>query len=230
MRTLGGLLTACALLSGCASADMPSMQVPGMGARSAPRPVESFAYEPASDRDIRVTVGQAVMHGDPAFIPGDPNWVQLRVTIANQGRDTVSLNQVKIRLADGTVVPSASALADLMKPPSYVREGVTQLGLGTAGAVAGAFLFPPLALVGGAVMAFGPLMRADRTSRMLERAQQEGLAIGSIAPETSVSGYIWAPGVTGQTGLVVFYSVSGTERSLIVPRTLNAPLSGSTSQ
>lgn len=218
MKALGSLILATAMLGGCASAGMSDVRVPGLNGRQASTPSESFAYVPASNRDIRVSVSDVALRGTTGFIPADPNWIQMRITVANESAETISLNNVKVRLTDGRVVPSASAVSELLKPPSLVNDGMMQLGVGTAGMIAGTFIFPPLALASGVAMAIAPMMRADRNARLVERAMHETLPVGSIAPGTSVSGLIWAPAVTGQTGLVVFYQAHGAERTLVVER------------
>lgn len=201
-------------LAGCASAPLPQAM---RGAPPAPR--ESFSYQAASDRDIRVTVGEVLIKGDPDFIPADPNWLQVRVTVANVGSRTIRYQETKERLADGRVVAGAQSATELMKAPDYVKTA----GVGTAGIIAGGLLFPPAALIGGAVMAFGPMFQANRSQHLLEKVQQAGLHPGAVAPGTTVSGFEFVPAVSGQTGLIVFYEAGGASQSLSIRRSSAAP-------
>lgn len=200
---------------------MASVRAAVPGARSAAPllPPETFAYAPAKDRDIRVTVGRVVLAGEPDFIPSDPNWLQIHVNIANVGNRTVTISDVKQKLTDGTVVISAKSASELVKPPSLVKSGLATAGVGTAGMVAGAFLFPPAMLAAGAYMAFAPMFQVDRMQKTLAKVQQQGLKAEAVAQGTSTQGYVFAPAVVGQTALIVFYHVDGQTRTLEVPRT-----------
>lgn len=221
MRVLSGVVAASVLLAGCASSGMPSMSVPGMGNRQAQAPTERFAYLPASNRDVSVTVGGVVGHADPDFIPGDPNWLQIRVTIANVGGRTIRFTEAKEQLADGTVVGSARTASELLKPPNMVATTAGIMGVGAAGMVIGSFLFPPAALLSGAAIVFGPMFMADRMAKTVERVNREGIQAGPIAPGTSTSGLLFVPAVTGQTALLVFYEVGGLQESVVVQRASN---------
>lgn len=221
MRVLSGVLAASVLLAGCASSGMPNMSIPGMGNRQARAPTESFTYLPASNRDLTVTVASVVGFADPDFIPGDPNWLQIRLTIANTGNRTITFTEAKEQLADGTVINSARSAGELLKPPSMVAATAGIVGVGTAGMVVGSLLFPPAALVSGAAIVFGPMFMADRMGRTVERLNREGIQAGPIAPGTSTSGLLFVPAVTGQTALLVFYEVGGSQESLVVQRVRN---------
>lgn len=221
MRVLTGIVAASVLLAGCASSGMPNMSIPGMGSRQSRTPTESFAYLPASNRDISVTVGSVVGYADPDFIPGDPNWLQIRLTIANTGNRTVTFTDAKEQLADGTVIGSARSAGELLKPPSMVATTAGIVGVGTAGMVIGSLLFPPAALVSGAAIVFGPMFMADRMGNTVERLNREGLQAGPVAPGTSTSGLLFVPAVTGQTALLIFYEVGGSQESLVVQRAQN---------
>jgi hypothetical protein len=204
-----------ALVAGCASGGM------GFGAPQAPAAIalETFAYDAVSDRDVRVSVDQVILAGQPGFIPSDPNWLQLRFTVSNVGGRTVSLTRVQEQLEGGIVPDAAQGAGELIKPPNLVREGLITTGVGTAGMVAGMFLFPPAALVGGALIAFRPMFDGYRVGRMAERLWRESLRVGPIAPGTAVQGWVFVPAVRGQTGLIVFYDVGGSSESLAIPRT-----------
>lgn len=191
---------------------------PAWGSREARAPTESFAYLPASNRDLSVTVASGVGFADPDFIPSDPNWLQIRLTIANTGNRTITFTEAKEQLADGTVISSARSAGELLKPPSMVGTTAGIVGFGTAGMVIGSLLFPPAALVSGAAIVFGPMFMADRMTRTAERLNREGIRVGPIAPGTSSSGLLFVPAVTGQTALLVFYEVGGSQESLVVQR------------
>jgi hypothetical protein len=74
---------------------------------------------------------------------------------------------VKEALTDGTVVASAQSPTELMRQPSFLKCGLTTVGVGTPGMLVGAFLFPPAALVSGGAIAFAPMFQADRVQRTL---------------------------------------------------------------
>jgi hypothetical protein len=192
----------------------------GFGVPQAPAAIalETFGYDVVSNRDVRASVDQVIMAGQPGFIPSDPNWLQLRFTVSNVGSRTVSLTRVQEQLEGGMVLDAAQGAGELIKPPNLVREGLITTGVGTAGMVAGVFLFPPAALVGGALIAFRPMFEGDRVGRMAERLSREGLRVGPIAPGTAAQGWVFVPAVRGQTGLIVFYDVGGSSESLAIPR------------
>lgn len=221
MKALTSVGLSALLLTSCASGGMPDIGMPGMGSREAQAPTETFAYAPATDRNVRAEVESVAIHGEPGFIPSDPNWLQVRLRLTNVGSQTVNFTSVKERIADGSVINSAASASELIKPPNLVREGLTTTGLGVGTMVAGAMLFPPAALIGGAVMAFRPLFKIDQVGRTAERLSREGLRVGPIAPGTSTSGYIFVPAVRGQTGLITFYQVGGEDHSLVIPRSTN---------
>lgn len=215
MRTGVSIAVACVMLSGCAGGGMD------FGGPRAPEAIalEAFSYEAASSRDVRVSVDQVVIAGQPGFIPSDPNWLQIRMTVSNVGSRTVSLTKVQEQLEGGVVLNAAQGAGELIKPPNLVREGLITTGVGTAGMIVGSFLFPPAAIIGGALIAFRPMFEGDRVGRMAERLSRESLRVGPIAPGTSAQGWIFVPAVRGQTGLIVFYEVGGSSESLAIPRT-----------
>lgn len=215
MRAGVSIALASALLVGCAGGGMD------FGGSRPPEAIalETFSYEAVSSRDLRVAVDQVIMAGQPGFIPSDPNWLQIRMSVSNVGSRTVSLTRVQEQIDGGIVLDAAQGAAELVKPPNLVREGLLTAGVGTAGMVAGMFLFPPAALIGGALIAFRPMFEGDRIGRMAERLSRESLRVGPIAPGTSAQGWVFVPAVRGQTGLIVFYEVGGSSESVAIPRT-----------
>ncbi len=212
---VGVAILASVCLAGCAGGGL------GFGGAQPPQAIalETFAYEAAASRYVRVSVDEVIMAGQPGFIPSDPNWLQIRMTVSNVGARTVSLTRVQEQIEGGIVLDAAQGAAELIKPPNLVREGLLTAGVGTAGMVAGMFLFPPAAIIGGALVAFRPLFEGDRMGRMAERLSRESLRVGPIAPGTATQGWVFVPAVRGQTGLIVFYEVGGSAESLAIPRT-----------
>jgi hypothetical protein len=163
-------------------------------------------------------VDSVVLAGEPGFLPADANWLQMRVSVMNVGARPVKVTAVNGRLPDGSVVPSAQTPTQLQKPPSITGNMATTLGFGTAGILAGAFIFPPAALVGGLYGAARPMLKADRFRKRLSQINDSGLKAQSIAPTTSAAGNVWIPAVREQNALVILYEVDGQAQSLIVPR------------
>lgn len=219
MRTITTFSLVAAMLSGCANS-MPG--IPGMGARaSVQMPQETYAYHPAADAHLRVEVQSVSTFRDQGYIPSDPNWLQIRLRITNVGSQTAGLTRAGERLTDGTVLNAAQSGHELIRPPSMVREMAMNTGLGIGTMAAGALLFPPAAIIGGALMAFRPMFAADQVGRIGERINQEGLRVGPIAPGTAVQGLVFFPAVTGQDGLVLFYEVNGQDRSIVIDRAID---------
>ena len=206
------------LLTGCSS--MNSMTMPSFtkAAPKADMPRETFSYKPAVNGNLRVEVETITLAADPGFIPTDPNWLQMQVKVTNIGKQTINLTRISERLADGHVLASASSGGELIKPPSMVKEMAVTTGVGVGGMMVGAMLFPPAMLLSGAYMAFRPMFVGDKVAKVAERLNQEGLHVGPIAPGTSMSGLIFVPAVTGQTGLITFYEVGGATQSLSISR------------
>lgn len=202
------------MTSACAtSGGSPSLQ----GHTAAERG-ETFAYAPAADRHVRVVINRVSMKGDDGFLPTDPNWLQIHATISNIGTQTFSISTIKEKLADGTVLASAASILELSKPPSMVGSVARMGGMSAAGTMVGMVLFPPAAIVAGLAAIFAGARSGDRKRDAQQRLQQEALKPGGIAPGTSVSGLVFVPAVSGQTGLIAFYSVGATESSLTIPR------------
>ena len=221
MKSVLVAVLSATLVSGCGTTGMPGMGVPGMGARQAQMPAEHFSYDPAANRNVRVAVAEVVSHGDPDFIPSDPNWIQVRLTVSNIGNRTISFTDAKAQLANGTVLGSARAASELLKPPSMVATTAGMMGMGAASTLVGAFIFPPAAIIGGAAMVLGPMFMADRMAKTVERVNREGIQAGPVAPGTSTSGLLFVPAVTGQTALIVFYEMGGSSESIVVSRRPN---------
>lgn len=207
-------IAGCALLGGCASVGL------GGGARPpAELALEQFAYADAANGELRATVRRVIMAGDQGFIPSDPNWLQIELALENTSRRTLALTQVQEQLENGAVLASATGASELIKPPNLMREGLITTGIGVGGMAAGMLLFPPAALVGGALIAFRPLFEGDRVGRMAERLNRESLRVGPIAPGSTTQGWVFVPAVRGQTGLIIFYQQSGgNTESLVVSR------------
>lgn len=197
---------------------MPSMSALTHRDSTPAPPRESFAYKPAGNGNLRVEVLSVVSAGDPGFIPTDPNWLQVQVKITNTGTQTLSFTDLRERLSDGTVLPSAASGNELIKPPSMVKEMAVTAGVGVGGMMAGAMLFPPAMLLGGAYMAFRPMFAGDKVAKVAQRLNEEGLRPGPLAPGTSMSGLVFLPAVTGQTGLLTFYEIGGASQSLAIQR------------
>lgn len=133
----------------------------------------------------------------------------------------VTLGDVKAKLSDNSVVASAQSPTDLAKPPSIASEAGKSVGIGVAGTLAGAMLFPPLALVASAFSLVSSVGGSDRWSKRLERIRASTLRTESVAPGTSTSGYVYVPALTNQTGLIAFYTVAGNVESLTLNRGAN---------
>lgn len=209
-----GIVLAGALMTGCASSGM------GFGGPRAPEAIalESFSYEAPRNRDLQISVDEVVIAGEPGFIPSDPNWLQIRMTVTNVSGRTVTLTRVQEQLEGGVVLSAAQSAEDLIEPPNLVREGLITTGVGAAGMAVGALLFPPAALVSGALIVFRPMFEGDRVGRLTERLSRESLRLGPLAPGTATQGWVFVPAVRGQTALIVFYEVGGSSESVIVPR------------
>lgn len=214
MRRAGCALLVSVLLTGCASTDL------GFGGARPPEGLatETFAYGDASDRNVRIVVEQVVMAGQEGFIPSDPNWLQIQMTVTNRGSRTIDLTRIQEQVEGGVVFPAAQGASELMKPPNLVRETLVNTGIGAAGMAAGYLLFPPAALLGGAVILFRPMFEGDRVGRMAERLNRESLRIGPIAPGTAARGWVFVPAVRGQTGLILVYDVNGSAESVTIAR------------
>jgi hypothetical protein len=159
------------------------------------------------------------MPGDPDYLAGDPHWLQVRFVFENRGSRALKITDVREKLADNTVIASASQGSQLMKPPpSMVKTVASGVGIGLAGAAIG-MVFPPAMLLGDAAMVFGPMARGDREVKRAAQINEVSLRPNEpVAPGTSIRGDAWLPAVTGQTGLIVFYEAGGASQSLSVPR------------
>jgi hypothetical protein len=216
MRDFSGLaaIAAIALLTGCAGI--------GGGPSSASRSEvagEKFNYAPAQNGAIRVSVDEVRMRGDRGFLPNDANWLQLRVTVANVGKRTVSFRDFRAKLDNGKVIAAADTIDELAKMPSAGKTMGRMAALGIGGQVIGAMLFPPLALVASGANVAGITKDADDWQKRARSIDAEILKPQDIAPGTSVSGDVYIPAVRGQTGLIAFYQTGGRSESLNIART-----------
>ncbi|MDF7774283.1 hypothetical protein P1X14_03395 [Sphingomonas sp. AOB5] len=180
---------------------------------------ETFAYAPASDRSIRVSVDQVLMQGQRGYLPKDRNWLQLQLTVTNVGRQTIQLSDVRARLNNGVVIAAAGTGHELAAAPSFGGTAAKSLGIGVAGQVAGSLIFPPLALVAGGIGLANMLGGHESWRKRLQRIEGSLLRAQAIAPGTSVTGNVYVPAVRGQTALIVFYVAGGRSQSLVVART-----------
>lgn len=219
-RCLTTMVVIAGLLSGCASTGMPSFG--GTGAAPSAIAGEHFSFRDARNDDVSVRVRTVVLAGDPTFLPGDPNWIQLELTIENVGSRTLSYEQTQPRLIDGRMLAS-SAGQDLMKAPSMLTTAATQVGLGTAGVLIGAMLFPPAALIGGMAGGAWTLFNADRQIGRIEELRERSLHTGAIQPNSYVSGLVFIPAGTGIDGISVSYSAAGSSRSIYLGRSDAVP-------
>lgn len=220
MREVVVAATAIALaLGGCAQTGMSG--VPGFaGQERSATSGEIFSYAGASDRNLRVEAGPVLMAGDQGFAPSDANWLQVRLRVTNTSSRVVTVMQARERLADGRVVNGATGPQDITEAPNYLGDATMTLGLGAAGTIVGSMLFPPAAIAASAAALFVPIFRNNRRQRTTEWFMREALLPGSsVAPGTSVEGYVFVPAVVGQEALILFYTAGGSEHSLTIPRT-----------
>jgi len=112
------------LLSGCAGGAGI-----GSASKSGAASIERFAYAPATDRSVRVTVERALTYQDDGFLPKDRNWIQVELSVANVGARPVQITDVRARFADGAVLATAQTPTELAKPPREVA-GLVYTGIG----------------------------------------------------------------------------------------------------
>lgn len=218
MRTgISALLALSLVASGCASTDMMP-RLGGAGAAPSAITGETFEFRPVQNADVSISISRATIAGQPDFLPGDPNWVQLHMAVENRGQHPISVTQVQIRLVDGRTLRSASGAQELMKPPSFVASTAANVGIGTAGMLVGAFLFPPAAIVGGLAMVFMPMFSADRLQARLAELDSRSLRAEAVVPGSYVDGLVFVPAVTGIDQVVVVYSRDGAARSVFLER------------
>lgn len=179
---------------------------------------ETFAYAPAADRNVRVVINRATVRGEDGFIPKDPNWLQLHVTMTNIGRRPVTLTAVQEQVNGGVVLSWAMSSADIQKTPNIGRSAAKTIGIGAAGSLAGTFIFPPLAVVGALLRGKSMMGGTKNSLRVQNDFSATALRASTIVPGTSMSGNVFVPAVRGQTGLIVLYSVGAQQQSLVVPR------------
>lgn len=205
-------------LAGCASSGGGG--APGTAGTSPAARGETFIYRPTANRDLRVTVNRMVVKGDKEFLARNPNWLQLHVTVANIGSRTITFRSIQERLADGTLIASASGSDQLNRAPNMGATVAKTTGIGVVGHMAGMFLFPPAALLGAVASSASMAGSVDKVKNRGERFRQLALQSVGVAPGTSVNGFVFLPAVRGQTAIVAFYSTGASEESLVVPRVL----------
>jgi hypothetical protein len=186
--------------------------------KAADTPVETFAYQQASDRALSVKVTQTLTFRDKDFLPNDRNWLQMELSVANVGKRPVQITDVRAKLAGGEVIASAANISDLAKPPSLTGQTAKSMGINAAGQMAGMMLFPPLALIAGTAGLFSSFGGADRLGKKMKTIEGRSLQKQSLAPGTSASGLVFVPAVRGQTALMLFYTVDGRTEVVTVPR------------
>jgi hypothetical protein len=201
---------------------LPLSAAPAMP-KAAAQPATAVAdapvsYVAAENREIRIVVDEVIAAGTKAYLPKDKNWLQIHVTITNKGAGTLSFSDIRERLPNGTVVAAATSLADLNKPPSMTGMVGRQMGLGTAGAAAGMFLVPPLAIAAGLATVFGGALGFDKRQKKNARLQKSILQPSPIAPGTAVAGWVYVPALRDHTGLIAFYMGAAGVQSLPIWR------------
>jgi hypothetical protein len=178
---------------------------------------DSVSYETSADKNIRVSVADIVTSNNKSFLPKDKNWLQLRVNVANTSGRPVSLDEVKVKLANGTVISAATAATDLAKAPTVTGTVAKSGGIMAAGQIAGYMVFPPLALVASGVALFSLLGGHESWRSRQKKIEASLLERQTIAPGTSVEGLVFVPALRDQTALIVFYTADRV-RTLTVPR------------
>lgn len=200
-----------------ASADQGRQRNQAPAKAEAPPP-ERFVYLPASDRNIRVTVNNVVLRGDPDYIPRANNWLQINLTIANVSRRTLTVGSVQGRLASGTLFGSAREYNNILREPTVSQIMTSGVAEGAGTAAAGLFLFPMAGLIAGAGSMVADIFTARRREQRYQRYQESVLTLGPIAPGTNLSGNVYLPALRGQDGIFVFYVLGGSDESLEIRR------------
>ncbi len=175
-------------------------------------------YTGASDKSVKVSVVKVVYaNNKDEFLPNNPNWAQFTVSFENIGKPMVSLDSVKVKQNSGVLLNSASSTIQLAKAPDAMAEVGKSTGIIAAGQFAGAFIFPPLALVSGALAMFGLGDGTKKWSKRMEAIDASALSTGAVPPQSLVNGNIYLPAVQDQKELVFLYSIDGKARQLTVP-------------
>ena len=183
-----------------------------------PVPPESFSYFPASDRNLRVTVNSVVLHGQPEFIPKAANWIQINVTVANIGRRTLNVGSIQGKLSSGMLFAGARGFENILREPTaseIVGSSYAQAGVGAAASL---FIFPPAGIIVGMAGMAKDLIGMGKRERRQQRYQESLFTVGPIAPGTSIGGNVYLPALRGQDGMIVFYTLAGSDESLEVRR------------
>lgn len=229
-RVISALLLSVMAATSASAGQGPPREEAQAPARSPPEavPPETFAYLPANDVNLRVTINNVVLRGDPEFIPRADNWIQINMTIANVGRRTLTVNSVQGRLASGALFAAAQAYDNILREPSVNQMMVSNSAAAVGGMAAGYLIFPPAAVLVGAANLVGGMINRGRRERRQRHYSETVLTPGPLAPGTNMSGNVYLPAIRGQTGLLIFYVAAGSDESLEVRRAPSAPtLAGS---
>lgn len=175
-------------------------------------------YAGASDKRVRVS-NVKVVYADnkQEFLPNDPNWAQITLSFENISNSMVSLDSVKVKQNSGVLLSSANNSTQLAKAPDIMAETGKASGIMAAGNVAGAFIFPPLALLSSAFAMFGLGNSTKKWSKRMETIDNSALNTGVIPPQSMNTGNIYLPAVPDQKELVFIYSVNRNVNQLVVP-------------
>jgi hypothetical protein len=192
-------------------------------AATAPAPVDENTvqlplYTGASDKSARVTVSKVVYADNKEeFLPKDPNWAQLTITFENTGKAPVTLDSIKVKQNSGMMHNSASSTIQLAKAPDTVGQVGKASGIMAAGQFAGAFLFPPLAILSSAFAMFGLGNSQKKWEKQMAAIEASALATGTVPSKSMISGNVYLPAVADQKELVFLYTINGKTSELAVP-------------
>ncbi len=193
------------------------------GAASAPAPVDENTvqlplYTGAKDKNVTVSVGKVVYADNKEeFLPNDPNWAQMTITFENTGKSMVTLDSIKVKQNSGMLLNSASSTIQLAKAPDVVGDTNKATGIMAAGQFAGAFIFPPLALVSSALAMFGLGNSSKKWEKRMAAVEASALVTGSVPSKSMISGNVYLPAVADQKELVFLYTMNGKPLQLAVP-------------
>jgi hypothetical protein len=175
-------------------------------------------YEGASNKHVSVIVSSVTYaHKKDDYLPKDPNWAQVSLRVSNIGNAVISIDSVKSKQNSGNLLASAESVVQLAEPPDTMGEVAKSSGIAVAGHLAGMFIFPPLAILGGIGSVFGLSGGQKKWKKQMEKITASGLRTGMIPPDSSVEGNIYIPASIDQQALVVLYTVSGNAKTLTIP-------------
>ena len=175
-------------------------------------------YAGAANDDLAVTVQSVVYAFDKdEYLPKDPNWAQISLRIQNVSDQVITLDAVKSKQSSGVVLESAGTVLQLAEPPDIRTEVAKSGGIAVAGHMAGMFIFPPLAILGGIGSMFGLFGGQRKWKKKMKAIEASALRTGMMATESLVEGNIYIPATTKQSELVIFYTKNGVTDSLSIP-------------